>query len=426
MIHPNRPNPNENQENVRRVGPAPDPVPILEPEPIPEPLQNPAPQPGPSRNLKRPYSCKVLNLAKKKFNLEAPNSGDGQEEVDERPDGSEPMNTNPEDAQQSSESMKTDTEDPERPGVSGLKKAKSEENSERSDGPEPMITNSENDKEKSTVQEPMNCNQTIESVTPKPSTSESTPKTSESASGSNDPIPCNSQADSEPSSSSPNDSSDSNQQNSKRLSPRIYPDPREGRDNLRHNIRYYCRKSQAVSVENARPPVAVHARPINARRNDRSNYGAFIFDCPDVPRVGPVRRHGEQAHRERRGELYIHQENQTIPREFRHLGFHLVSDSTVLRFGRAENDNINYIHIGHSFHANDTGVRPDRSNLRVLSLTGYRNITDRSLEHLATAAPHLRHIDFSHSTVTSRGVGLFKAIQPNCEVVYSNFYNGLS
>ena len=106
-----------------------------------------------------------------------------------------------------------------------------------------------------------------------------------------------------------------------------------------------------------------------------------------------------------------------------HVGYHLVSDSALLRFGRAINENVNYVHIGrHGIHTgSDSGSRPDRSNLRILSVTGYRNITDRSLQHLVTAAPHLLHIDFTETSVTPRGVELFKAVRPDCDVIFSEF-----
>ncbi|CAD0207012.1 unnamed protein product [Chrysodeixis includens] len=101
---------------------------------------------------------------------------------------------------------------------------------------------------------------------------------------------------------------------------------------------------------------------------------------------------------------------------------HLVTDSAILRFGRADNDDINYVHIARvGDGSSEQGNRPDRSNLRVLSVTGYRNITNRSLQHLATAAPHLRMIDFSETSVTQAGVDMFKAIRPNCEVVFSEY-----
>ncbi|XP_022833996.1 uncharacterized protein LOC111361816 [Spodoptera litura] len=104
------------------------------------------------------------------------------------------------------------------------------------------------------------------------------------------------------------------------------------------------------------------------------------------------------------------------------IGYHLVSDTAIERFGRAANENINYIHLGR-FRGNPNEIppfdyRPDRANLRILSATGYRQITNRSLEHLATAAPHLLHVDFTDTAVTANGVEIFKAIRPNCEVIF--------
>jgi hypothetical protein len=99
----------------------------------------------------------------------------------------------------------------------------------------------------------------------------------------------------------------------------------------------------------------------------------------------------------------------------------LVTDSAVRRFGRADVDDVNYIHIGPSRGVGDPGARPNRSNLRVLSITGFRNITDRSLVHLATAAPHLRLIDFSETRVTAQGVETFKSLRPDCEVKFSPY-----
>lgn len=99
-----------------------------------------------------------------------------------------------------------------------------------------------------------------------------------------------------------------------------------------------------------------------------------------------------------------------------------VTDYTVYRFGRSDNDpHANYIQIGPNNRNNNNavGMRPNHSNLQVLSLTGYRNITDRSLVHLSTAAPELRLLDLSGSRVTRAGVEKFKTMKPECEVVWS-------
>lgn len=101
----------------------------------------------------------------------------------------------------------------------------------------------------------------------------------------------------------------------------------------------------------------------------------------------------------------------------------LVTDSAVRRFGRADGEDINYVHIGPDgpYEPGVLGHRPNRSNLRRLSITGFRFITDRSLLHLATAAPDLEFIDFSETNVTAAGVETFKGLRPDCEVIYSPF-----
>ncbi|XP_045525766.1 uncharacterized protein LOC123715027 [Pieris brassicae] len=103
----------------------------------------------------------------------------------------------------------------------------------------------------------------------------------------------------------------------------------------------------------------------------------------------------------------------------------LVTDFSIRRFGRADGENVNFIHFGPNgpvlMGNGGNNNRPDRSNLRVLSVTGYRNITDRSLLHLISAAPHLRRLDFSSTMVTDSGVENFRNLRPDCEVIYSPF-----
>ncbi|XP_068627182.1 uncharacterized protein [Battus philenor] len=96
----------------------------------------------------------------------------------------------------------------------------------------------------------------------------------------------------------------------------------------------------------------------------------------------------------------------------------LVSDASVRRFGRANDEDINYINIGPNGPVIDSTSRPDRSNLRRLSMVGYRHITNRSLVHLATAAPFLEFVDFRGTNVNCQGVVIFKIIRPDCEVLY--------
>lgn len=106
-----------------------------------------------------------------------------------------------------------------------------------------------------------------------------------------------------------------------------------------------------------------------------------------------------------------------------HFVYYLVSDMAVLGFGRAKHDLIHQLHMAHNMDGFDLSVRPYQSNLRVLSITGYRDITNRSLEHLAVSAPYLTRLDFSHTRVTKAGVEAFKALKPECEVIYCDVTN---
>ncbi|XP_063630773.1 uncharacterized protein LOC134802110 [Cydia splendana] len=102
----------------------------------------------------------------------------------------------------------------------------------------------------------------------------------------------------------------------------------------------------------------------------------------------------------------------------------LVTDSAIRRFGRADGEDINYVHIGPNGPypgAQVPGARPDRSSLTHLSVTGFRTITDRSLDHLATSAPLLQFLDLSETNVTDAGVAAFRSLRPDCEVIYSKY-----
>ncbi|CAG9577441.1 unnamed protein product [Danaus chrysippus] len=102
----------------------------------------------------------------------------------------------------------------------------------------------------------------------------------------------------------------------------------------------------------------------------------------------------------------------------------LVTDFAIRRFGRADGEDVNIIHIGPNgpmLVGQSAGSRPDRSSLRYLSVTGYRNITDRSLAHLASAAPRLVSLDFRDTNVSEEGARNFLALRPDCELVYSAF-----
>lgn len=105
-------------------------------------------------------------------------------------------------------------------------------------------------------------------------------------------------------------------------------------------------------------------------------------------------------------------------------GSALVTDASLYRYGYSDARNQgNYVHIGPdgAIRAGDPppygGDRPFKASLEILVCTGYKGVTNRSLNHLATAAPDLRMIDFSDTRVTGTGVDQFLSLRPDCEVI---------
>lgn len=181
------------------------------------------------------------------------------------------------------------------------------------------------------------------------------------------------------------------------------------------------KKEKYVMFRKNRDPVYMNFSPDNNERRDP---------------LPPVQYQIEQRHHV----LYIgvgaQQNTYRFPRDasevLQHLNLSshvdasgLVTDFAMRRFGRADGEDVNIIHIGPEgpmVNGVQTRSRPDRSSLRFLSVTGYRNITDRSLVHLATAAPNLTFIDFSGTNVTESGAENFRSLRPDCDVVYSPFH----
>lgn len=113
-----------------------------------------------------------------------------------------------------------------------------------------------------------------------------------------------------------------------------------------------------------------------------------------------------------------------IPAFPRRINFsELVTDTAIRSFGHTDDDHLNCFYIGAPPQGpgQQNYSRPDKSSLRILSMVGYKNITDKSLEHLRTSAPKLEKIDFSQTGVTKRGVDMFNLSRPNVEIVYSPF-----
>ncbi|PZC73804.1 hypothetical protein B5X24_HaOG208779 [Helicoverpa armigera] len=161
---------------------------------------------------------------------------------------------------------------------------------------------------------------------------------------------------------------------------------------------------------------------ISAEQCPRLRDRGMVTDPPIIPVLGN-RARVQIRHNNPFMHVDLETQRQSTIHIGNHIGYHLISDSAILRFGRAENDNINYVHIGRNgIHDGvEPGMRPDRSNLRILSVTGYRSVTDRSLQHLATAAPNLVSVDFTDTSVSSEGVAVFKAHRPNCEVIFNEW-----
>lgn len=68
--------------------------------------------------------------------------------------------------------------------------------------------------------------------------------------------------------------------------------------------------------------------------------------------------------------------------------------------------------------------RPRETLLEVLLLRNYRNVTDRTLLHLEMAAPNLRYLDVSGTSVTAAGLQRIRAAKPNCRIISSDNKTG--
>ncbi|XP_055598042.1 uncharacterized protein LOC129747727 [Uranotaenia lowii] len=64
--------------------------------------------------------------------------------------------------------------------------------------------------------------------------------------------------------------------------------------------------------------------------------------------------------------------------------------------------------------------RPNMTSLERLLVRNYKLVTDTSLDHLESAAPNLRLLDVTGTSVTEEGVRNFKQARPNC-IILSDF-----
>uniref|UniRef100_A0A182N8D4 F-box domain-containing protein n=1 Tax=Anopheles dirus TaxID=7168 RepID=A0A182N8D4_9DIPT len=88
----------------------------------------------------------------------------------------------------------------------------------------------------------------------------------------------------------------------------------------------------------------------------------------------------------------------------------LISDRGISSFGVSRNHNfVEIVMEGY--------VEPVFSKLERLSVRNYKDVTDRSLDHLETAAPRLQLLDVTGTSVTAQGIRNFKLSRPRCVVL---------
>lgn len=61
--------------------------------------------------------------------------------------------------------------------------------------------------------------------------------------------------------------------------------------------------------------------------------------------------------------------------------------------------------------------RPNLTSLERLLVRNYKLVTDTSLDHLESAAPNLKLLDVTGTSVTAEGVRNFKLARPNCTIL---------
>lgn len=64
--------------------------------------------------------------------------------------------------------------------------------------------------------------------------------------------------------------------------------------------------------------------------------------------------------------------------------------------------------------------RSPTTSLERIIVRDYKYVTDNSLQHLTSCAPHLKYLDVIGTDVTKAGIEKFKLEKPECHVI-SNF-----
>ncbi|XP_055627398.1 uncharacterized protein LOC129769286 [Toxorhynchites rutilus septentrionalis] len=88
----------------------------------------------------------------------------------------------------------------------------------------------------------------------------------------------------------------------------------------------------------------------------------------------------------------------------------LVSDRGICAYGVSRNE------IGVAAFIREY-FRPNMSNLEKLLVRNYKLVTDTSLDHLESAAPNLKLLDVTGTSVTAEGVRNFRMARPNCTIL---------
>lgn len=93
----------------------------------------------------------------------------------------------------------------------------------------------------------------------------------------------------------------------------------------------------------------------------------------------------------------------------------LITDRGICSFGQSSAAN-----PGHGLVWIRMEMRSPTTSLERIIVRNYKLVTDNSLQHLATCAPHLKFLDVYGTEVTKDGIEKFKLVKPDCMVV-SNF-----
>lgn len=87
----------------------------------------------------------------------------------------------------------------------------------------------------------------------------------------------------------------------------------------------------------------------------------------------------------------------------------LVSDRGICAYGVSRNEMAGALM--------DEILQHNLTGLERLSIRNYKLVTDTSLDHLESAAPHLKLLDVTGTSVTAQGIRNFKLSRPSCVVI---------